>query len=122
MAATAAARAPRPRARARPRPRPRARPRRKAAAGRRVAGGAVWIVLMGLLLAGVVALNVAVLRLNLGLDGLTQERAQLRAENAELSSKLAALAASARTASLARREGLVKADPAETTYLQLGER
>jgi len=98
---------------------PRTRPR-KAASARRVAGGAVWIVLMGVLLAGVVALNVAVLRLNLNFDRLTQERAQLRAEKAELASKLAARGSSPRTASLARRSlGLTTADPATTTYLQL---
>lgn len=96
---------------------------RKAASGRRVAGGAVWIVLMGLLLAGVVALNVAVLQLNLRFDELGQERTQLRAENAELSSKLAARASSPRTSSLARRAlGLAQADPSTTTYLQLHER
>jgi hypothetical protein len=78
---------------------------------------------MGLLLAGVVALNVAVLRLNLRYDELGQERAQLRAESAELSSQLAMRAASARTSSLARHQlGLVRADPAMTTYLQLDGR
>ena len=98
------------------------RQRRRAASGRRVAGGAVWIVVMGVLLAGVVALNVAVLRLNLRFDALAQERAQLRAESAELSSRLATRAASARTNSLARRElGLQPADPATTTYLDLNK-
>jgi hypothetical protein len=114
--AVAVARAPRRRAPVKRRP----RPARKAASARRVAGGAVWIVLMGVLLAGVVALNVAVLRLNLRLDTLTQERAQLRAENADLSSKLAVWASSPRTTSLARRTlGVVEA---ESTYLQLSGR
>jgi cell division protein FtsL len=117
--AVAAARAPRTRAKPRAKPRPRRRPQ----AGRRVAGGAIWIVLMGLLLAGVVALNVAVLRLNLQSDQLAEERAQLRAENAELSSRLAVRAASARTSSLARhRLGLEQADPSTTTYLDLSGR
>jgi cell division protein FtsL len=78
---------------------------------------------MGLLLAGVVALNVAVLRLNLQSDHLTEERSRLRAESAELSSKLAVRAASARTSSLARnRLGLEQADPSTTTYLDLRRR
>jgi hypothetical protein len=78
---------------------------------------------MAVLLAGVVALNVAVLRLNLRFDELTQERAQLRAANAELASKLAARAASPRTNRLARRTlGLVPADSSTTTYLDLAER
>jgi hypothetical protein len=115
--AVAVARAPR---RAPTKPRTRAR---KAASARRVAGGAVWIVLMGLLLAGVVALNVAVLRLNLRSDELAQQRAELRAENAELASKLAARSSSPRTSSLARRAlGLVPADNSTTTYLDLTTR
>jgi cell division protein FtsL len=113
--AVAAARAPRTRASSRP------RARRRSAAGHRVAGGAIWIVVMGVLLTGVVALNVAVLRLNIQSDHLTEERAQLRAESAELSSQLALRAASARTSSLARRQlGL---QPAATTrYLDLRQR
>ena len=109
------------RSQARPKPRPRAR--RKANAGRRVAGGAIWIVVMALLLAGVVALNVAVLRLNLQSDQLAEERARLRAESAELTSMLAVRSASARTSSLARNKlGLEPADPATTTYLDLSKR
>ena len=114
--AVAVARAPRKRAPTKAR----TRPRRKAASTRRVANGAVWIVLMGVLLAGVVALNVAVLRLNLRFDELAQERAQLRAENAELASNLAARAASTRTSRLARSTlGLVPAESSTTTYLDL---
>jgi hypothetical protein len=77
---------------------------------------------MGVLLAGVVALNVAVLRLNLSFDELAQERAQLRAENAELSSKLAGRMSSPRTSSLARRAlDLAPADSSTTTYLNIGK-
>lgn len=100
------------------RARPASRPRRRTAAG-----GAVWIVAMGILLAGVVALNVAVLRLNLQFDELARERDKLRAESGELASELATRSASARTASLARRQlGYVDADPTTTTYLDLGNR
>jgi cell division protein FtsB len=114
--ATAVAHAARPRREARRRPRS-----RKAVAQRRVAGGAVWIVIMAVLLAGVVALNVAVLRLNLQSDQLGREQAQLRADNSELASELAARAASARTNSRAKRE-LGLTDPNMTTYLQLNKR
>jgi hypothetical protein len=101
----------------------RQRPARKAASSRRVAGGAVWIVLMAVLLTGVVALNVAVLRLNLNFEDLAQERAQLRAENAELSLQLATRVSSPRTRSLAERAlRLTPADPSTTTYLDLSER
>jgi len=105
------------------RARPAGRPKRRAKPQRRTAGGALWIVLIGVLLAGVVALNVAVLRLNLQFDQLARDRDKLRAESAELASELATRSASARTSSLARnRLGYLPADPATTTYLDLGGR
>ncbi len=85
-----------------------------------MAGGALWIVVAGVLLAGVVALNVTVLRLNLRLDDLGRQRMKLRAENAELASEISSAAANAKIQAIAsRRLGLVPADPAETTYLRL---
>lgn len=83
--------------------------------------GAVWIGVMAFLLAGVVALNVAVLRLNVGLDGLDQDRARLRAEKAELFSRLAGELSSTRIEKRARDElRLVPVDPAETRFVDLG--
>ena len=52
-----------------------------------------------------VALNVAVLRLNVRLEELGQERAQIRADNAQLSSEIAAAAASGRIAAVADQLG-----------------
>ena len=43
-------------------------------------GGVVWIVVLAVLLAGIVAVNVAVLQLNVRLDELGRERVQLRAD------------------------------------------
>jgi len=105
-------------ARAHPEPaRTRARPAQKTAPRRRVAGGVVWIGAIALLLAGVVALNVAVLRLNVRLDELGQERSQIRADNAQLSSELASKAASGRIAAVAsNRLGL---QPTTATYLDV---
>src|SRR6266536_1460543 len=107
---------------ARPRPRPRPGPRRRQRAQRRsVAGGVVWIVLAAVLLAGVVALNVAVLRLNVQLDRLNAERTRLRAEKQTLASQLSMAAASPRILARARLEkGLVPADPTETIYVRGG--
>ena len=62
---------------AQPRPKPRLVKRE-----RRVRGGVLSIAIVAALLAGVVATNVAVLRLNMKLDHLGQERADLRAQNA----------------------------------------
>ena len=102
---------------ARTRARPKPRTAQKTAPRRRVAGGVVWIGAIALLLAGVVALNVAVLRLNVRLDELGQERSQIRADNAQLSSELASKAASGRIAAVAsNRLGL---QPTTATYLDL---
>ena len=60
------------------------------------AGGVVWIVVVGVLLAGIVAVNVLVLQLNMQFDGLSRERAQLKADNALLRSQLSSASASVR--------------------------
>jgi cell division protein FtsL len=99
---------------------PRTAPRRRPARSKGVAGGIVWIVFVTVLLAGVVALNVAVLRLNVQLDDLAREKHDLRASNNELASRLAAVEASGRIQALARqRLGLVPAEPDQATYLTL---
>ena len=82
-------------------------------------GGVVSIAVVAVLLAGVVALNVAVLRLNVQLDKLNVERTRLRGEKQELASQLSLAAASPRIQGLARRQGLVPADPSQTTYVRL---
>ena len=111
--------APRPRSRPRPKPTPKRRPQ----ARRGVAGGVVWIVLVAVLLAGVVALNVAVLRVNVQLDKLNTQRVHLRGEKQALASQLSMAAASPRIQLQAERQfGLVQANPAETTYVRLGPR
>jgi cell division protein FtsL len=84
---------------------------------RRVTGGVLWIAVVAGLLAGVVALNVAVLRLNMTLDRLGRERADLRAENANLSSQLSSAASTPRIQRLAAKAGLAQATSEQTTYL-----
>ena len=99
---------------------PKARPRPSARHQRRVAGGALWIVVGAILLAGVVALNVAVLQLNLRLDDLARERTKLRAENAELQSQISSAAANAKIQQAALHGlGVLPADPSETTYVRI---
>ena len=101
-------------ARARTRTRSRSRPRL-------LAGGVIWIVLFALLLAGVVAVNVSVLRLNIQLDQVGRERSELKGDIAGLRSGLSSASATARIERLAEKElGLRQADPDTTTYLRLG--
>ena len=81
---------------AKPRPQPKPKARAKKAPRVRVAGGAVWIGIVAVLLSGVVALNVAVLQLNVQLEDLGTERTRLRAENADLASRIASKAQAGR--------------------------
>jgi cell division protein FtsL len=101
------------------RPTPRSLPRVRRRE-RRLTGGVLWIAIVAVLLAGVVATNVAVLRLNMDLDRLGQQRNDLRAQTAQLSSQLSSAASAARIQGLAaRRLGWVPATGDQTTYFNL---
>ena len=114
-ASTAPLRAPARRGQATPAARPRARVRH-----RHFSSGVAWIAVFGVLLAGIVAVNVAVLQANIRLDKLGQQRATLRAENAALASQLSAAAAGPRIAGLAARKlGLVQASSQDTSYVEI---
>lgn len=101
------------------RPAPR---RRTASQRRRLSRGIVWIVVLALLLAGVVALNVAVLRLNIGLDRLDQQRTDLHAQNAALQSQLSSAQAAGLIQGKAAHLGLAPASAEDTSYVELTHR
>ena len=85
-------------------------------------GAVVWIIVVGLLLAGVVAINVLVLRLNVELDELRRSRAELKADIAGTRAQLSSASANARIESeAATKLGLIAADPNATTYVPLNE-
>lgn len=95
---------------------------RRRHAHRRVRAHIVWMVLFALLLSGVVAVNVAVLRTHVAVTQLDEQRAQLQAQNQALASKLSAASAAPRVEAAAQRMGLVQAQAADTTYLDLAPR
>jgi hypothetical protein len=107
------------RPRSRAEARPRARPRR-GAQGLRVSGGIFWISAFAVLLAGVVALNVAVLRVNMSVGNLNKQQLELQAQNQTLSSEVSSAGSSLLIERTARRLGLVPALAADTSYLDLG--
>ena len=86
---------------------------------RRVRAHIVWMILFALLLVGVVAVNVAVLRAHVAVTHLDQERAQLQAQNQALASRLSANGSAPRIETAARRLGMVPASAANTSYLVL---
>ena len=107
--------------------RPAAQPVRRAAprarpAGRRLTGGIVWISVFAVLLTGVVALNVAVLRTNMHVSKLDKQELQLRAENQALASQVSSAGSAQRIESTARKLGLVPAAAADTSYLDVGKK
>ena len=93
-----------------------AAPRRRRVHGIRVANGVVWILVVAVVLAGVVAVNVAVLRLNLRLDHLNQQRAKLREQSALTRAQLSHSTSSGTIEGQAASVGLV---PADSTFIQL---
>jgi cell division protein FtsL len=106
-----------------PRPQPARRPARPRTAPRArarplVAGGVLWIVVVAILLAGIVALNVAVLRLNVAVQQLDAQRDELASKRDALQTQLSTAAAGGRVENAAvQRLGLVA--PESTTYLEL---
>lgn len=99
--------------------------RRRAAqprGGALVTSGVAWIVLVAVLLAGIVAVNVSVLQLNVRLGDADRERAQLQAQIAQLELESSSAASTPRIERTARRAGLVPADAAHTTYVFLDRR
>jgi len=106
---------PLPRSRPKQKPKPRTRPRAKA----RARGGILWIAIGGILLAGVVFVNVAVLQLNLSLDSSNTERSKLLAENAALQTEYSRLVSSPRVNAAAAKQGLVYKDPSQYGYVNL---
>ena len=77
------------------------------------------MILFALLLSGVVAINVAVLRAHVAVSRLDGQRAQLKAQNQALASRLSAASSAPRIEEAAHRLGLVQAPAVDTSYLDL---
>jgi hypothetical protein len=109
-----------PRRRRPPAERPAARLRsRRKATQRPVRGHIVWMTLFAILLFGVVAVNVAVLRAHVAVSRLEDKRAHIEAHNQALASALSAANSAPRIETAARRLGLIQASAGNTSYLDL---
>jgi hypothetical protein len=86
---------------------------------RRVRGHIVWMTLFAILLFGVVAVNVAVLRAHVAVSRLEQQRAQIAAHNQALASELSAANSAPRIEAAAHRLGLIQATAGTMSYLDL---
>lgn len=104
------------------RPRRATRSRAKARARARSRSGILWIAATGALLAGVVFVNVAVLRLNLALDSTNRTRAGLQAQVAIDQSELSVALTSSHIQSRAHLLGLIPANSAENGFVNVATR
>jgi type II secretory pathway component PulJ len=77
------------------------------------------MILFALLLFGIVAVNVAVLRAHVAVSQLQDRRAKLEAHNQALASALSAANSAPRIEAAARRLGEIQASAGNTSYLDI---
>ncbi len=83
----------------------------------RLLRGRVWVACIGILLVGIVFLNVSLLGLNSGIAVTADQAADLRRENAELRLDVARLGATDRIQRVAESRGFVMPGPADVEYV-----
>jgi hypothetical protein len=97
----------------------RRKPRRGQARSLRVRASLVWMAVFALLLVGVVAVNVAVLRAHVAVNDLDGKITQLQLEKAKLASEYSSATAAPRVERAARRAHLIPAPGYATSYLDM---
>jgi hypothetical protein len=79
--------------------------------------GRVWIWLIGVLLGGIVAMQVSLLKLNAGISRAVTTSATLERQNADLEADIARLSSGERVRSAALEDGMVTPLPGGVEYL-----
>ena len=85
----------------------------------RLIRGQGWVVLIGVALMGIVALQVSLLKMNAGIGVSIERSAQLERENADLRAEVSRLSSEQRIASVAGKLGLVMPDANEFRYVRV---
>jgi cell division protein FtsL len=83
----------------------------------RLVRGRAWIPVLGVLLVGIVALQVSILRLNTSMGRAIEQSTTLQTQNGELHAQVASLGSVARIERLASGMGMVMSTPAQTSFL-----
>lgn len=86
----------------------------------RVLRGPFWVVMLGVLLAGIVFLNVSVLELNRGIAQTDSKAATLERSNSSLRDRVAKLDSGERIQRLAADRGFVMPQPGDVTFVRPG--
>src|SRR5215216_2720861 len=110
-------------------PLPRSAPRRETGAFERLRAlpdhrmvdrllrGRAWIWVIGLLLGGIVAMQVSLLKLNAGISNAVTTAGTLERQNADIESEIAKLSSTERVRDAAAAEGMVMPAPGSLEYL-----
>lgn len=85
----------------------------------RLLRGRAWVLLIGMLLAGIVALNVHLIGVSGGIARLSDQATTLKRQNADLRLKVAALSSAERIQKVAEDRGFSMPTPGDVTYLEL---
>ena len=83
----------------------------------RLLRGRAWIWLIGLILGGIVAMQVSLLGLNAGISASVEKAGTLERVNADLETEVARLSSGARIRQTAEEEGMVAPPAGDVTYL-----
>ncbi len=83
----------------------------------RLVRGRAWIVLVGFLLIGIVAMQVTLLKLNSGIGRAVAQSANLERRNGELRATVSRLSAEQRVQAMGAKLGLIAPDAGRVTYL-----
>ena len=81
-----------------------------------------WVVIIGVGLIGIVAMQVSLLKLNSGIGRAVDTVATLERSNASLKAEVSELSSGDRIQSLAGDRGFVMPEPADVTYLRAGDK
>jgi len=86
----------------------------------RIIRGRAWIPLLGVLLVGIVAMQVEVLKLNAGIGRSLDRATALQGQNEQLRASVSELSDEQRIESMAAEKGMVMAAPAQIKFLKTG--
>ena len=81
-----------------------------------------WVVIVGVGLIGIVAMQVSMLKLNSGISRAVDTVATLERSNASLKAEVSRLSSGDRIQSLAGQKGFLMPEPADVTYLRAGDK
>ena len=81
-----------------------------------------WVVIIGVGLIGIVAMQVSMLKLNAGIGHAVDTVATLERSNASLKGEVSRLSSADRIQALAGQQGFLMPEPADVTYLRAGDK